>query len=428
MLLRQALATLLALGSTTALPTALTKPFFQRSVSFAFGSEKVRGLNIGGWLVLEPWITPSIFRSVDQSLGIVDELTLTQKLGSQAALEILRPHWDSWVRWEDFKKIADAGFNTVRIPIGYWAYSLDSGEPYTQGAAPYLDAAIDWARSTGLKIWIDLHGAPKSQNGFDNSGHRTTSPAWQQGDSVAQTLAVLQTITQKYAKPEYQDVVVAIELLNEPLGPALNLDVLKQFTRDSYGQVRAVSDTPVVFSDAFNTPSSWNNFLGGSDTDAYNAIIDHHEYQVFTNDLVAMSPAQHIQQVSTNAPSYGGSDKWVVVGEWTAAMTDCAPALNGYGIGARYDGTYPGSSVVGSCAGKSDITTWDEQFKSDTRAYIQAQIAAFEQQAGWIFWNFKTEGAHEWDAFKLLDNGIFPALYSSKPRTMSSTSSGQEKY
>ena len=25
-----------------------------------------------------------------------------------------------------------------------------------------------------------------------------------------------------------------------------------------------------------------------------------------------------------------------------------------------------------------------------------------------IFWNFKTEGSPEWDAFRLIDNGIFP--------------------
>ncbi len=52
----------------------------------------MRGLNIGGWLLLEPWITPSIFRNLDQSLGIVDEYTMTQKLGSEAALNILKPH------------------------------------------------------------------------------------------------------------------------------------------------------------------------------------------------------------------------------------------------------------------------------------------------------------------------------------------------
>jgi glucan 1,3-beta-glucosidase len=180
--------------------------------------------------------------------------------------------WDSWCTFNDFQKIADAGFNTVRIPIGYWAYSLASGESYTQGAAPYIDAAIDWARGTGLKIWIDLHGAPGSQNGFDNSGQRLATPGWQSGDSVAQTLSVLQNITTKYAQPEYQDVVVAIELLNEPLSSELNYSELKQFYRDGFDQVRAVSDTPVMLHDGFNPPSSWNGFLSVSDNNAQNGV------------------------------------------------------------------------------------------------------------------------------------------------------------
>ena len=75
-------------------------------------------MNIGGWLVLEPWITPSLFDNLNDK-SIVDEFTLGQKLGQDAALEILRKHWDSWVTWEDFKKIKDSGFNLVRIPIGY---------------------------------------------------------------------------------------------------------------------------------------------------------------------------------------------------------------------------------------------------------------------------------------------------------------------
>lgn len=69
-----------------------SSPNTKRGAAFAFGSEPVRGLNIGGWLVLEPWITPSVFRNLDQSLGIVDEYTLTEKLGKDAALSVLKPH------------------------------------------------------------------------------------------------------------------------------------------------------------------------------------------------------------------------------------------------------------------------------------------------------------------------------------------------
>lgn len=376
-------------------------------MAFNFGDQKVRGVNIGGWLVLEPWITPSIFESQNKSLGIVDEFSLTQKLGTNKTLSILQPHWDTWCTFADFKKIANAGFNTVRIPIGYWAYTRVANDSYTQGAAKYIDAAVDWARATNLKIWIDLHGAPGSQNGFDNSGQLRSSPGWQQGDTVAQTLHVLNNITQKYAQPHYQDVVVAVELLNEPMGPKLDLDNLRQFYQDGYDQVRSVSDTPVILHDAFGSPSSWNGFLTGGS--AQDVIIDHHEYQVFTNDLVALQPWEHINLVCSASGAWSGSDKLEVIGEWTGAMTDCAKYLNGYGVGARYDGTFPQSTFVGSCVGKSNIASWDQNMKDNTRRYLEAQMDTFEQVVGgWVFWNFKTEGSGEWDAFKLLDAGIFP--------------------
>jgi aryl-phospho-beta-D-glucosidase BglC (GH1 family) len=56
--------------------------------------------------------------------------------------------------------------NHVRVPIGYWAWDIEDGEPYIQGQLPYLRNAVDWASKYGLKVLIDLHGAPGSQNGY----------------------------------------------------------------------------------------------------------------------------------------------------------------------------------------------------------------------------------------------------------------------
>jgi glucan 1,3-beta-glucosidase len=43
------------------------------------------------------------------------------------------------------------------------------------------------------------------------------------------------------------------------------------------------------------------------------------------------------------------------------------------------------------------------------RGYIEGQLEVYEFHAqGWIFWNFKTETAGAWNAFGLLDQGIFP--------------------
>jgi len=198
----------------------------------------------------------------------VDEFTLTSKLGPSDALKILVPHWDSWATLADFQRIAAAGFNLLRIPIGYWAFAKFDNDPYVSGAAPYLEAAIGWARVTGLKVWIDLHGAPGSQNGLYNSGQMLDALGWTTGQTVNQTLQVLQIISEKYFQPGYQDRVAGIELLNEPQIADLNFDTVKQFERDGFNIVRATSNVPVVLQDGFAPVKSWNGVLSPSDNNS----------------------------------------------------------------------------------------------------------------------------------------------------------------
>jgi hypothetical protein len=57
--------------------------------------------------------------------------------------------------------------NHVRIPIGYWAYDIGPGEPYISGQQNYLLKAIAWASTYNLKVIVDLHGVPGSQNGYE---------------------------------------------------------------------------------------------------------------------------------------------------------------------------------------------------------------------------------------------------------------------
>lgn len=130
-------------------------PHEKRGVAFDYNNNKVRGVNLGGWFVLEPWITPSIFSVGD---NVVDEYTYTQALGKDQASTNLQNHWNTWITQDDFNQIAAAGLNHVRIPLGYWAVAPLAGDPYVQGQLPILDNAINWARSAGLKVMIDIHG------------------------------------------------------------------------------------------------------------------------------------------------------------------------------------------------------------------------------------------------------------------------------
>ncbi|KAJ4332766.1 glucan exo-1,3-beta-glucosidase [Didymella glomerata] len=383
----------------------------KRGVAFNWGSTKVRGVNLGGWLVLESFITPSIFEShSDPGYPVIDEWTLCEKLGKQGCYDALKPHWDNFVSLQDFQKIRDSGFNLVRIPVGYWSY-VEPWGPFTQGAAPYLDQAITWARDTGLKVVIDLHGAPKSQNGFDHSGQRLEHPGWGDADSLAYTHQVLEILNEKYAKPDMQDVVVAIQPLNEPFLAKVSQDTVRQFYRDAYYSLRQVSDTPIALHDGFFEPSWMNGFLTPQDNNAQGVIVDHHEYQIFDAGLVAMGVEGHLSLACNSVNYYATSDKWTIVGEWSGALTDCAKHLNGFATGSRMEGSYAGASYIGSCDGKSGrVDSWSQDWKDSIRRYIEVQLDAFEARTqGWVFWNFKTEGsAGEWDLFQLLDGGVFP--------------------
>lgn len=352
---------------------------------------------------------------MNQSLKIIDEYTLGEKLGYDGAKAVLEPHWKSWVTKADFEKIKGLNFNMVRLPVGYWAFD-NSGTPYVTGQEAYVDQAIQWAQETGLKIMIDLHGLPGSQNGFDNSGQRFDSPAgplWQKIDPGAtNTLRILDMIQSKYGDAKYDSVVMGIELANEPLGPVLDLEQIKTFHRNGFWQQRKHSQSRVVvMSDAFYPTNTYNNFLTPSDGGAQNVALDHHEYQAFSPAEVARTPWEHRQAVCNSVTKYDGADKWTFVGEWSGAMTDCAKYLNGYGRESRYEGKFPGSYYVDSCADKNDISRWNETWRGDVRGYIEAQMEAFEAHTrGWVWWNFKTENGHagEWDMYALVDAGIWP--------------------
>lgn len=109
-----------------------------------------------------------------------------------------------------------AGLNAIRIPIGYWAVDLRDNEPYVAGQYPYLIQAVQWAREVGLQVMIDLHGAPGSQNGQDNSG--LIGPVLFAGNTsnVDRSLNVLRNLTEEFSQSVYGGAVTAIELLNEP--------------------------------------------------------------------------------------------------------------------------------------------------------------------------------------------------------------------
>ena len=100
---------LATLAATSALLAQVVHSDSPISPGFPYGSEKVRGVNLGGWLVLEPWITPSLFDDTGND-AIVDEWTFCQMQDRGTAEGVLQNHWNTFYTEDDFADIAAAGY------------------------------------------------------------------------------------------------------------------------------------------------------------------------------------------------------------------------------------------------------------------------------------------------------------------------------
>lgn len=391
--------------------SAASVPLNKRSPLWDYQNDKIQGVNLGGWFILEPYITPSLFEAFGSDIP-VDEYHLTQTLGKSAAQTTMEQHWLTWYTEADFQAIAAAGLNTLRIPIGYWAFELLPDDPYVQGQQKYLDQAIGWARNCSLMIWIDLHGAPGSQNGFDNSGLRGQIE-YQTDYNINVTLTVLQTIFNTYGGDDYKDVISGIELLNEPLGPSSDMQQLLNFYGWGYNNMRSVLTNFVILHDAFQLFNYYDNFFT-VDQGYWDVVIDHHHYQVFSAGELARDIDDHVSVACGWGTSAVTESHWNVCGEFSAALTDCALWLNGVGRGARWLGDYDSSPDYGLCSMYVNPDNWTTEHRTNVGKYIEAQLDAFEQTGGWIFWNWKCEDAIDWDMSRLISEGVFPQPLSSR--------------
>ncbi|KAJ2892739.1 hypothetical protein GGI21_000173 [Coemansia aciculifera] len=385
----------------------------------------IRGANIGGVFLIEPFIKPSLF---DQFLSRnkedipVDEWTFSAALGKAEAKRQLEEHWNTFVTRDHLESMADSGINWIRIPIGYWAFNLTADEPYVDGQVPYIERVLEWSRDIGLKVELDLHGAPGSQNGYDNSGRRGV-PEWLHSrTNVDRTLDALAKMTQ--IAVDWSDVVYGIQILNEPSRWKWEVKDIFAFYNEAYDLVRSIApDVLFMIHDTFLSPKDWSTLVAPRWTQA---LMDTHIYQMFDNYMVTINETAHIEMVAKMAEDVMKFDKTsigVVVGEFSAATHDCTKYINGLGRGSRWEGTLEGIAdhplcpfATCSCTGDygSNPAEFSAHYKRFLRNYVDAQLAVYDQElAGWFFWNFRTEGAPEWDYILGVEQGWIPSF----PRT-----------
>ena len=101
----------------------------------------------------------------------------------------------------------------------------------SDNCSSYFLKAIQWARKYGLRINLDFHAVPGSQNGWNHSGRLGTIGFLNgpMGYANAQrTLNYIRIIAEFISQPQYKDVVPIFGIINEPGGSTIGQDALSR--------------------------------------------------------------------------------------------------------------------------------------------------------------------------------------------------------
>lgn len=384
---------------------------------------KVKGVNLGNWLVLEKWMSPALFEGTTAE----DEYYLPRQLPKEVYEARIQIHRSEYITERDFAAIKAMGMEAVRIPVPYFIFG--DREPFI-GCIKELDKAFNWAEKYGLEILIDLHTAPMGQNGFDNGGICGVCRWSKFPEEVEFVLTVLERLAMRYGS---RKGLWGIEVLNEPVterewkqmdvpnrypaadqamaegsGP-IEIEFLKDFYCKAYDRIRRFlpENKYVVIHDGFEL-QAWKDFM--REEKYVNVVLDTHQYLMMAeaegceHNLKAYLSyiKEHYEKGIEEMQKYFP----VICGEWCL--------FNSLACGCDTKG---GQSVLNGIEGSKEEQLDPEKKKEIYRIVCKAQMEAWKKGSGYFYWSYKllTDTVNEkgwigwdsWDFGRCVDFGWF---------------------
>jgi len=329
----------------------------------------MKAVNLGGWFVLEKWMRPSLFNEYP---NIPMRCETSFVLNHPNALSALEAHWQSWITKDDIIWLKNQGIEVVRIPIPWWLFPEKYVFPYPYHTPiKYLDQAMDMIHEVGLKVMLDLHTAPGSQNGFDNGGIDGVLTWHHDSKNIEVTLDVLEDIAKRYKD---HPALHSLQVLNEPHW-TIDMALMQDFYVRAYHRLRNVlhKSTYIVFHDSFRF-EPWKAFFTANPME--NVILDTHRYQCFGDHFTKLSADEFLAFPATIVAEMKDMETVVpvIVGEWS--------------LGAK----------------QYEFNGTRDEFE---RRFALAQLEAYNQVSGWVFWSYKIAEYHSgWNFRSLVERQI----------------------
>lgn len=340
-----------------------------------------RGVNLGGWLLLEPGPSAALFQE-HGGAGCEWQLMLQmrERLGPEAAAAAIKAHRESFVTEEDIKRIKALGLNAVRIPFGYWIVTGPAEDDIFVGPGlEYLDRVLEWCQAHNLQVLLDLHGAPGGESGEKPCGRERKDWHWRLW-RFEESLNALRVLAERY---KGHPAVTGISVCNEP-SETVPSEQLCEFYDRAVRAIREAGMPPdevAVVIPVYRTERLdevwriWNRRFDGF-AEHPNVAFDLHLYHCFGTWWQRQGLGNQLRMTRRHRKILRRVP--AVVGEWSLAL--------------------PPYSRSG-----------DNEEDKALRTFASAQLEAYNQAShGWFFWNWRDGPEPEseyWDLGRCLERG-----------------------
>ena len=204
------------------------------------------GMGVGNWLVPEGymWRFEGKYNSPRRIEGLVKDLC-----GSAYAANFWQRFRKNYITEKDIQAMAEAGFNSVRLPINWRILMEDEpGITWKEEGFLLIDRFVDWCEKWRLYVILDVHCAPGGQTGSNIDDSVDDIPRLftdTRSDSWDKAIELWCEIARRY-KDRW--IVAMYDFLNEPCRSPIpdtpelpNLDHrLKAFYKEVIAKVREI--------------------------------------------------------------------------------------------------------------------------------------------------------------------------------------------
>lgn len=347
------------------------------------GASKIRGVNYGSRFIPEDWMASSpyeFFQGICSPEGLRQSLCDVVDTDSCSARERMMKWLDATIQEAHFQEMKQMGVQVVRVPCGYWNWVTCSTRPEAiagrlgnlcamappDAYLPFFDKIFLFAERNEIRVLLDLHALPGSQNGEMHSGACLTPGSCQFLDpwNVEQAVEAVGRISE-YAAGKSN--IFGVQVINEPQISSSSFDELVDYYKRSILKAREFlpMETPVVVFEWTNNFDRWKaNFFDS--TVFGNVLWDTHLYH-FPGDGESWSEEN------------GGLSK-----AQNAYKEDLLALARFQRLGNRaFVGEFSLAGPSLSAEGNRELSQW-----------LVSQIYCVSQGA--IFWNFDHPSINEW--------------------------------